>query len=446
MSDCSSKKSKCVVVVRGPRGREGATGLRGFTGATGSTGLQGRTGPTGSVGATGATGVRGATGTSFCDLYDVFRPENPTRAVPLLNGITTLNVQGPTVANLTGGGYVIANITANPTPPPINSSVLSWIVFDRYNNQVGAIQTTFTSNFGLNDRYSLTSLANGGYVVVYIQVIGGLNTVLARVYDESLNLTSTSPITVPVTIINANSRPDVTGLPNGQFVVSWLDQASLSYRRFNADGTPISATQNNISILGISDAFISGLTNNNYAFVTKVGSTVSTFVVNSANDTPLSAPIPVGSTNDGSVSSMTDGNYVISGISTVVPNDTIFFVRDSTGNAVTSGTTVTAGTELTVSVTGTLCGGFVELIRTLSTPVPSPTLQAVYYNSPSLGTYAERQRFIFDPATTAISAVPISFKSVIGLLDLGLMGAWKDTLGNVFTRRFVKSTDLLTIF
>ena len=57
MSECSSKKekkSKCVVVVRGPRGLRGFTGATGPIGPTGATGLRGFTGPTGAQGATGS--------------------------------------------------------------------------------------------------------------------------------------------------------------------------------------------------------------------------------------------------------------------------------------------------------------------------------------------------------------------------------------------------------
>lgn len=457
MKDKGKEKceDKCVVVVRGPRGLQGATGatgatgLIGRTGATGATGLQGAqgiqgvTGPTGIQGATGrtgATGLQGATGLSFCELYDVYRPENPAKTVPNLSIVAPPTSIGPVIANLTGGGYVILS----EFPPTI-----AWNVYDRYNDLLYTQSAILDAGTVITE-YSITSLVNGGYVITYVtRNIDNVYRLFIKIYNESLAEITGSPFAV-TTIGGGGSviSPDVSGLPNNQFVLSYIvvggTTITLLASKYTATGSPIVGTGFGETIPNLSKAYVSGLTNNNYALLYKQTTSLSTYVI--SGNAPIAPAVGVGTSQFESISSLVDGNYVI----TFTNNNVITTsVHNPIGGQVFVNVFANSPAFMMngISVTGTLCGGFVQL--SLTDFQGSSTIEATYFTKGIGNNYIIKQLFL--PVRTTGNLSTISFKSIVSLLDLGFVAVWRDISpngppGTVYTRRFVRSNDNLVIF
>ena len=207
MSDCSSKKSKCVVVVRGPRGREGATGLRGFTGATGGLGATGRTGPTGPQGIQGATGPTGTFAPPIIPRWSAVSV-NP---IALAAGENTKTTPGKTfytlelIDNL--NGYNPAN-DSYTIPQAGVYTIYAQVTFSRFQN------TGETENITLVIESNNSALTTSGTQDTgHFQTDFKTDTLVASVKDTfavgnvvrayiSNNVTGTAPVTI--TLIGSN--------------------------------------------------------------------------------------------------------------------------------------------------------------------------------------------------------------------------------------------------
>ncbi|MGL4490170.1 MAG: calcium-binding protein [Rhizobiaceae bacterium] len=166
-----------------------------------------------------------------------------TAEIPALSNFFTTNAEG-FIANYGAGGFIIAGIRG--------VSFTDRVVVQRYNAD-GTTNGEVIEVVGAGN-YSgvvIDQLANGNYVVSWTD---DSNTPPFNkgpvVYAQLMNAngaTIGAKFTVTNDIFSEHSRPEITTLASGQFVVSWRsfpDNDSISYkyvmRVFNADGTPAS--------------------------------------------------------------------------------------------------------------------------------------------------------------------------------------------------------------
>ena len=141
----------------------------------------------------------------------------------LVNTQTTGDQVGPKVAGLSDGRFVVTWTDASGVSDGSLSSVQAQI-FDAAGFRIG---TEFVVNSQTNSSQSASDIApweGDGFVITWTDAVG--DEVMARRYDASG--TGFADFVVPDTTVNIQDASRVAALANGQFVITWEDSSGGS--------------------------------------------------------------------------------------------------------------------------------------------------------------------------------------------------------------------------
>jgi VCBS repeat-containing protein len=160
---------------------------------------------------------------------------NPSVDEFLVNTTTTKNQLDATGAYLSDGRFVAlwGDSSASGSTFP---RLLKGQVFDSSGNKSGG---EFAINDGTSDHQnaSLTALSTGGFVATWMVLGPPSLQVHFQVYDSSIApVGSVVTLSNPLFALGSPSFPDVTGLANGNFVVTWTDTDSHDGQGFAFNG------------------------------------------------------------------------------------------------------------------------------------------------------------------------------------------------------------------
>ena len=145
----------------------------------------------------------------------------------LVNTQTAGNQSNPTITGLTNGGFVVTWQDLSGTLGDNSGSSIKAQVFDASGAKVGSEFLLNTQTAGDQSNPTITALTNGGFVVTWSDLSGTLGdssgwSIKAQVFDAS-GAKVGSEFLVNTETANDQSIPSVTGLTNGNFVVTWHD-------------------------------------------------------------------------------------------------------------------------------------------------------------------------------------------------------------------------------
>ena len=142
----------------------------------------------------------------------------------------TLNAQqSSSVTSLANGGFVVTWTDNSATGPDPDRAGIKAQMFDANGNKVGSEFLVNTTIKLSQTTPVITSLANGGFVASWIDASGtgpdpkGTG-IKAQIYNASGQKSGTE-IQVNTTILNSQNFSSITGLGNGGFVVTWVDSS-----------------------------------------------------------------------------------------------------------------------------------------------------------------------------------------------------------------------------
>ena len=165
----------------------------------------------------------------------------PVTATDFLVSTTNANAQyGPKITSLSNGGFVATwedNSSGN---------------YDARARVFNADGTSVTANdfllntttSGSQGRPQITSLSNGGFIATWVDNSSGSNDIRARIFNADGTAVNSTDFLVSTTNTGPQYYPQITSLSNGGFVATWTDSSDWDIRGrvFNADGTPVTAT------------------------------------------------------------------------------------------------------------------------------------------------------------------------------------------------------------
>jgi hypothetical protein len=138
----------------------------------------------------------------------------------------------PTIASLTNGGFVVAWMDQSGTLGDASDWSIKAQVFASDGTEVGGefLVNTQTSNGQFSP--SVTGLPNGGFVVSWRDASGTLgdasgSSIKAQLFAADGGKVG-SEFLVNTETADNQSAPTITGLANGNFVVSWTDSSTIS--------------------------------------------------------------------------------------------------------------------------------------------------------------------------------------------------------------------------
>ena len=151
----------------------------------------------------------------------------------LVNTQTAGDQAEPHVAALSGGGSVVSWDNVNGSDNDVAAQV-----FDASGHPVGG-ELTIATGAGNQVPIGAAGLAGGGFVLVWNDDSGSTSTdVIGQVFDAS-GAPIGAAFTVNTATAGAQSGMSVVGLPDGGFVVTWLDQnagSTMLGQVFDASG------------------------------------------------------------------------------------------------------------------------------------------------------------------------------------------------------------------
>lgn len=153
-----------------------------------------------------------------------------------VNATTGGSQQGPSVTSLSDGGWVITWWNVGPGTEDVYQRR-----FDANGVATGG-DIKVNDAVGLNYLPSVTSLADGGWVVTWTTNQSGDTDIYQRRYDASGNALGTD-VVVNASTASQQIVPEVTPLSDGGWVVTWYGQGASSVdifqRRFDSSGAPV---------------------------------------------------------------------------------------------------------------------------------------------------------------------------------------------------------------
>ena len=228
------------------------------------------------------------------------------------------------------GSFGIQTIATDTLPNTVSGTVAT-------NNGKGGVKAIATSDGGMAITYSIQGQSN---------TASGYSNRIALVLVNASGVAG-SPILLDTPVVNdQNSEPDVTQLPNGQFMVMWNGNSSTQYRIVNADGT-LSGTVSTIAALPtttdnastalavLGSGKVLAMQNGNYVIMSNAGA-AQTINGTTANDTQSG-----GNGND----TLTGGggaDVILAGAG----NDTVVINASNISNLTTAGRLLDGGTGI----------------------------------------------------------------------------------------------------
>jgi len=170
----------------------------------------------------------------------------------LVNTQTGNNQFGPTITSLANGGFVVTWYDSSGTLGDSDGYSIKAQLFSADGTKIGTEFLVNTETAGNQISPTITSLANGGFVVAWNDQSGTLGdsdgwSITAQIFSAAGVKVGTEFL-VNTETANLQLAPFLTGLANGGFVVTWRDLSgtlgdsdgwSVKAQVFSADGTKV---------------------------------------------------------------------------------------------------------------------------------------------------------------------------------------------------------------
>ncbi|OSJ28874.1 hypothetical protein BSZ19_29240 [Bradyrhizobium japonicum] len=156
----------------------------------------------------------------------------------LINSVTANNQNTPAITGLPNGGFVVAWINQGSVAPDIKAQV-----YDANGAKVGSefLVNSTSANFD-QERASIATLSNGDFVVTWNDFRTGNWEVRGQVFHPGASGATKvgSEFTVDTAYYNSRMVAGVTGLANGNFVISFEDTSGeIRAQVFTAGGSKV---------------------------------------------------------------------------------------------------------------------------------------------------------------------------------------------------------------
>ena len=142
----------------------------------------------------------------------------------------------PIVTALADGRFVVAwsdgSGSMDNSPYGVHAQI-----FGADGNTVGSEFLANTQTIGSQQFPAITALANGGFVIAWINTMGSPS-VMAQIFDEDGNKVDSAKLVS--TVISGQDAPSLIGLADGRFVIFWKVVGSTTTiygKLYNADGS-----------------------------------------------------------------------------------------------------------------------------------------------------------------------------------------------------------------
>lgn len=133
----------------------------------------------------------------------------------------------PTITGLSGGGFVVTwQDYAGTAGDASGAGILSQL-YSAAGAPLGGIVRVNTQTTGDQTQPTVTSLANGGYVVTWMDTASTDTVMKAQIFSAA-GVRVGGEIAVDAKVLNDQALPVVTGLATGGFVVAWQDSNPAS--------------------------------------------------------------------------------------------------------------------------------------------------------------------------------------------------------------------------
>jgi VCBS repeat-containing protein/YD repeat-containing protein len=170
----------------------------------------------------------------------------------LVNTETTSYQQGPRITGLTGGGFVVSWRDRSGTLGDTSGYSVKAQIFTTSGAKVGGEFLVDTQTAGDQADPTITGLADGGFVVTWHDFSGTLGdtsptSIKAQIFSAS-GAKVGGEFLVNTQTTNAQHTPTITGLADGGFVVTWMDwggtlgdasSSSIKAQIFSASGAKV---------------------------------------------------------------------------------------------------------------------------------------------------------------------------------------------------------------
>ena len=163
----------------------------------------------------------------------------------LVNTQTTNTQNSPTITGIAGGGFVVSWSDYSGVGGDASSSGIKAQIFGATGTKVGGEVLVNTQTPGEQAFPSIARLANGGFVVAWQTNDQGATdgegtAVKAQIFDATGTKIG-SEFLVNIKGAGNQTKPNVTGLDNGDFVISWADDrmSSIEARTFSVPHAPV---------------------------------------------------------------------------------------------------------------------------------------------------------------------------------------------------------------
>lgn len=248
----------------------------------------------------------------------------------LINSQTTGSQAAPTITGLSSGGFVVTWQDQNSTSGDIKAQV-----YDANGTPSGAELLVNTVTSGNQNTPTITSLANGGFVVAWTnQTASSGGDIKAQVYDAT-GAKVGSEFLANSTSIYDQERASVATLNNGDFVVTWNDFRSGNWEVRGQVFHPTAAGASKVGAEFVVDtafynsrmtAAVTGLTNGNFVVSYEDTSGEIKSQVFSATGTKIGAAFVVNTNTSGnqgfpSITALTNGGFVMTWSDEGSPSD-----------------------------------------------------------------------------------------------------------------------------
>ncbi|WP_395612812.1 beta strand repeat-containing protein, partial [Allosphingosinicella sp.] len=172
----------------------------------------------------------------------------------LVNGSTGLTQLYPSIAALTGGGYVITWQSSDA-----NGSGVFAQRFSAGGVAQGGETLINSTTTGTQETPSIAALANGGYVIVWTGAgFGEAQGIFAQRFDAN-GVAQGGEFSVNTWSTNSDISPAVAALADGGFLVTWTSGSTLTARRFASDGTALGASFQVATSVSFGSAYTAGV-------------------------------------------------------------------------------------------------------------------------------------------------------------------------------------------
>ncbi len=374
----------------------------------------------------------------------------------LVNTTTNADQTNPSITGLNNGRFVVTYWDSSGNVPDLSGVNTRAQIFNADGTPFGA---EFLVNTVREDNQfdpEITALSNGKFAVSYVdfsQLNAGPDRADIRVQIFNADGTkSGAEFVAPSPALNNQTDCDITGLTQGRYVVVWTDDGlnnshtTIRAQTFNADGTRLGAEhQINTEGAGLpSSASVTGLANGDFVVTwNSQSSSPESVPINSVNAQLYHAngaavgSAYVGNTMAGfgigqhapAITDLSGGGYVLSWTNTANSDNNIacqvFTATGAASGGVISVNTTVVNAQDDSTITGLADGGFVIAWTDAGVWDGSsfkPDIRAQAYNADGTTRGAE---FLVNTTTTSLQREP----SITGLADGRFVVSWTDLSG-----------------